>query len=373
MRGTITERRPGYWQLRVSLGRDPFTDKPKYRSKCVRGTKRDAERELARLLTEVHDGRKEMTAGTVGALLDQWLDHIESLGRSPTTMRSYRSMRAQLPAGFLRKRLCNVTPLMIDELYRQLGSKKGRGPSTVHHYHRLLRSAFNQGMKWQMIDKNPTKLATPPRVPAKEISPPTVDEVKAVLATAARYSSEAQLWFRLLVATGCRRAEVCGLRWRDVNVARGQVTIRGSVVEIGSQLIEKDTKAHQQRTVTLDRGCTAALHDHRRKAEDMARTGAYDFDPDGFVFSDEPDGSTPITPNRITKAWNRYAKMAGVDARLHDLRHFQASVLLDAGESITTVATRLGHRDSATTLRVYAHLMPGADGRAAEIIGSLFD
>jgi integrase len=66
------------------------------------------------------------------------------------------------------------------------------------------------------------------------------------------------------------------------------------------------------------------------------------------------------------------ADKVGTDARLEDLRHLQASLLLDAGESITTVAARLGHRDTATTLRTYAHLMPGADQRAAEAVGRAF-
>lgn len=59
-----------------------------------------------------------------------------------------------------------------------------------------------------------------------------------------------------------------------------------------------------------------------------------------------------------------------MEARLHDLRHLQASLLLDAGEAITTVSARLGHRDTSTTLRIYSHLMPGAD--AAEIVGKAF-
>lgn len=91
--------------------------------------------------------------------------------------------------------------------------------------------------------------------------------------------------------------------------------------------------------------------------------------PTCFVFSDDPAGLTPIAPERLTQAWSRLATAAGVSARLHDLRHFQASLLLDAGEAVSTVAARLGHRDSSTTLRVYAHLMPGADGRAAGIVG----
>jgi len=72
----------------------------------------------------------------------------------------------------------------------------------------------------------------------------------------------------------------------------------------------------------------------------------------------------------LSQAWQRLCNELGVKARLHDLRHLQASLLLDAGEAITTVAARLGHRDTATTLKVYGHLMPGADARAAGIVGS---
>ena len=75
-------------------------------------------------------------------------------------------------------------------------------------------------------------------------------------------------------------------------------------------------------------------------------------------------------PDRIGQAWSRYCKELDVKARLHDLRHLQASMLLDAGEAVTAVAARLGHRDTATTLKVYSHLMPGADTRAASVVGS---
>src|SRR5204862_3061311 len=94
--------------------------------------------------------------------------------------------------------------------------------------------------------------------------------------------------------------------------------------------------------------------------------------PGDFVFQRDPGSTHPLPPDRITQAWRRLCQEAGVKARLHDLRHLQASMLLDAGEAVTTVAARLGHRDTSTTLKVYAHLMPGADGRAAGIVGSAF-
>ena len=93
---------------------------------------------------------------------------------------------------------------------------------------------------------------------------------------------------------------------------------------------------------------------------------------DDFVFARSPGSDEPLPPNRIGQAWRRLCRQLGVEARLHDLRHLQASLLLDAGEAITTVSARLGHRDTSTTLKVYSHLMPGADARAAEIVGKAF-
>jgi integrase len=105
---------------------------------------------------------------------------------------------------------------------------------------------------------------------------------------------------------------------------------------------------------------------------ELAATSASVFTTDDFVFPRSPGSSEPLPPNRIGQAWRRQCDELGVKARLHDLRHLQASLLLDAGEAITTVSARLGHRDTSTTLRIYSHLMPGADQRAAVIVGDAF-
>jgi integrase len=367
--------RPGYWQLRVSLGRDPVTGKSLYRTKGMRGTKRDAERALAALVAEVANGRRAApTSLTVEALLDLWLEHLEHQGRSPTTLRGYRSLRHLLPADFLRLPLRKVTPKGLDDLYRRLGQKKGRSAATVQQFHRLLRGAFNQAVRWELLDRNPAGLASPPRRIAAEVQPPTVAEVQRVLeAAAASQNPENALIFRLMAATGCRRGEVCGLRCVDVDLDDGVAMFRESVVQIGKKLHEKDTKAHQQRRVSLDDATLAALRQHREAMEARARSCGRSMAKDAFVFSDSLDCSTPIPPDRLSQAWRRIADGVGVASRLHDLRHLQASMLLDAGESVTTVAARLGHRDTSTTLRVYAHLMPGADRRAADIVGELLE
>ncbi len=105
---------------------------------------------------------------------------------------------------------------------------------------------------------------------------------------------------------------------------------------------------------------------------ELGEAAGVPLEPDDFVFPRSPGAKEPIPPNRLCQAWGRLCRELGVEARLHDLRHLQPSLLLDAGEAITTVSARLGHRDTSTTLRIYSHLMPGADARAAEIVGKAF-
>ena len=141
------------------------------------------------------------------------------------------------------------------------------------------------------------------------------------------------------------------------------------MVEVGGDLVVQGTKTHAQRTVGLDEVTTQMLAAHRQAVVELAEDGGYTVQPEDFVFQRSPGSEEPLPPARISQAWQRLCKELGVRARLHDLRHLQASLLLDAGEAITTVAARLGHRDTSTTLKVYGHLMPGADQRATGIVG----
>jgi len=374
MKGSMREKRPGYWQLRVLEGRDPITGALKYRTKSMRCSKRDAQRALAALVTEVDKGRVAPTGDTVGQLLDAWLEHIETLGRSPRTLQGYRELQGRLPDGFLATPLRKVTPKLLDDLYRHLGKKKGRSASTVLQYHRMLRASFNQALRWELLDRNPVKLASPPTPHRIEIEPPAIEDVKTVLeaATLSRNPGNA-LPFRLLAATGCRRGEVCALQWSDIDLDTGEVKFRRSVVHVNGELIVKDTKTHQQRRVIIDDRTLDLLQARLTEVRDIARWAKVKLPKDGFVLSDDPRGKTALPPDRLSQAWARLCAAEGVTARLHDLRHLQASMLLDAGEAVSTVAARLGHRDTSTTLNVYSHLMPGADSRAAEIVGGHLD
>ena len=105
--------------------------------------------------------------------------------------------------------------------------------------------------------------------------------------------------------------------------------------------------------------------------KERAQRSGVDIDRSSFVFSDDLAGATPWRPNWITKQFITYRRAAGVNCRLHDLRHFMATTMLSAGIPITTVSARLSHARTSTTLNVYAHAVPGGDGFAAEVLSSI--
>jgi integrase len=158
---------------------------------------------------------------------------------------------------------------------------------------------------------------------------------------------------------------VCGLRWSDFDLDAGVCVIQRAVKQVTGKVIVGDAKTHQQRAVLVDAGTIEVLRGHRAALETRAAAFGTTLAGDAYVLTDEPDGSQPWKPNRLTQALTRLRKRAGYTGRLHDLRHWHASELLGAGEAPVMVAARLGHRDASTTHRWYAHAMPRADERAA--------
>src|SRR5581483_12271600 len=168
---------------------------------------------------------------------------------------------------------------------------------------------------------------------------------------------------------------MCGLRWDDLDEAKGQLRIRRSIVgNRRDDLVEKGTKTHAARRVSLDEGTLAVLAEHRARCIDRAQKCDVSLSSSAFIFTDEVDGSSPFRPNRVTLAFVRLCRECDITGvRLHDLRHFAATQLLAAGVPVKTVSGRLGHANAATTLNVYAHVLESSDASAAGVLGDLLN
>ena len=378
MRGHLEARGKDVWRAKIFLGRDDATGRQSYLTRTIHGTKRQAETLLTQLIVESGQGSNLDTEATVRDLAQRWMV-LTGDRLSPTTSNEYRRLldRQILPSLGTRK-VRTLRAADLDVFYSNLlrqGGAGGRALSaqSVQHTHALIRRLLSQAVKWGWCAANPAANASPPKVRHHELHLPTPQQVVALLKAARDRDPGFGCFLRLAAVTGARRGELCALRWSDVDLDAGLLAISRSIVDGRSDsLVEKDTKTHSSRKITLDPGTKAALAGQHARHLERAATFDVARSTSAFVFSDSPDGSTPWRPGRVTLAFVRLCRTVGVsDVRLHDLRHFAATRMLMAGVPVKTVSGRLGHANAATTLNVYAHFVESSDAEAAEVLSDL--
>lgn len=276
--------------------------------------------------------------------------------------------------------LGDLEPSTLDRMYADLAAAGGRlvegvpqplAPSSVKRAHTIMRTALGVALGWGWVDTNVAERATPPKVRRTEIHPPTVDQVKAAAEAAAGDGDPWTTYLRLAVTTGARRSELLGLRWSDIDLTNATLTINRGVTAADGQLEVKPPKSGEPRTISLDVTTLEMLAGLRDRQTTIAAVGGW-LQSDAYVFAiDEHD--RPVHPDSVRNWWRRVTKRTPTlrEVRLHDLRHFAATQMLQAGVPLTIVAYRLGHRDTATTLRIYAHFMPASDRGAADIMSGI--
>ena len=326
-------------------------------------TERDAKRALRAVLVAADKGELvDPSKQQVGAYLDEWL---AGLRLAPSTVASYRkNVRLHLAPHIGAVPLASLTTARIDALYRQLerggraDHKAGEGlsPRTVRYVHTILSAALGAAVKLAPPGPQPGRRRhAADRQAGEGAGDAPVDRCPARRVPGAGRPSTASitpLW-TLLAMTGMRRGEALALRWRDVDLDAGTVSVRRSagVVRVkgeGAAIVEGDTKSGKPRVVDLDAADGGrAARPPRASAAPMALQLARD---DALVFGDlegrhlhpEQFSRTVRTPTSPAAA-RRSATDALPVIRLHDLRHTHATILLTAREPVHVVSQRLGH------------------------------
>ena len=376
-RGTISERSPGTWRLRAYVGRDS-SGRPVQVTRTFRGGKREAQKELARLLVEVEErGAPLKGPVTVAELLGRWLEHVAPQ-RQPGTVRGHQNCVKAVTAELGAIRVTKLTAQDLDRAYARWLAR-GLAPATVRRYHSVLAAAIHQARRWGLVTSAVTELASPPTVRPRQATVPDPSGVQALVAAAEQENPILALAIVMAAMTGARLGELCGLRWSDIDREHNVLHIRRAVKHgvDKRELVVGPTKTHQHRKVALDPAAVELLAGHRRRMEGLAYRAGVVLHDDGYILPGgpawgfDPSGAEPLRPNSVTSAFARLARRCNVPVRFHDLRHFSATQLIGAGVDVRTVAHRLGHADPSTTLRVYAHALAERDRDAAAILGQL--
>ncbi|MGH9069147.1 MAG: tyrosine-type recombinase/integrase [Acidimicrobiales bacterium] len=369
------------WELRVYLGRDA-RGRVRQRSTLYRGTRRQAEHELARLVVDqdtdpVALPRQDTAWGpatTVNDAIRGWkLNGWDDL--SPNTVRRYESLwRLHVRDEIGEARIDSLGPYDIERYLRRLKAE-GRGETTVRHLRAFLHRACRLARKWSGNRlPNPVADTELPEWPAEgrgEVRSPTVEEVRAVLAAARAYDQRVAAFARVIAATGARRGEVCAIRWNDVDWS-GSIRIdEGIIARQGGAAVKAPKTRASVRRVSVDLGTLAVLEALRDGQALLAAQCGVQVGVDGFVFSKDPSGSLPPHPDAMSQAFRRICKRAGVapDIHLHSLRHFQATEL-DPVISEAQKQARLGWA-TVHMARHYTGAITAEDRRAAEHMGQV--
>lgn len=369
MRGTIRARGKGRWQVQVYAGRDPQTGKERRMARTIEGTRKDAERALTKLLSDVDSRRVTPRSDmTVAELVTRYITHRERDWSPATALEARRQATRYLtPIGGLP--LERLRPIDIDACYRQLGDTLA--PGTVRRFHSLLRAALGQAVRWDLIASNPAERATPPAVPDPDIAPPDADAVAKLLG-----SIDDPAWaafVRLAATTGARRGQLCALQWGDLDLELGLVTFRRALtVDVGGVAV-KGTKTGRVYAAALGATTVAVVGEWwNRTIEIYGELGAVP-GPETWVFAVVPGGA-PWYPDSTSRRWKKMADAHGLaGVRLHDLRHLMATELLGAGVDVVTVTGRGGWSSPNVPLAVYGHRMPAKDRAAADLMDQLLD
>lgn len=365
------DRRPGGYtpssEEHAFVGRDG-NGRKRYTSKTFHGTKKEAGIALAAFVTEVAKDRNASSPAepiTVSQTLNKWLDS-RRVQLSPATTDRYRVAITHVEPVIGSMRVARLRPHHIEDLYSALVAE-GQSGSSIRKIHWALR----QSLAWAHRRGYTSIIATDGiELPlgAREMEPPSSDDVRTVIE---HLLAKDPGWGTLIAViswTGCRRGEVAGLRWEDVDLTQGSLLIRRSVAAVpgGSQV--KGTKTGDIRRIAIGPKTMKLLKAHKKRSEGRAtRCGAV-VKSCSYNFSPVPGGERPYNPYTITRTFVEACEEAGVPRmRLHDLRHHSATTLLKNGASVGEVMDRHGWRTVGTVNR-YRHLLEAQDSAATKAL-----
>jgi integrase len=364
MKGHIRERSPGHWAIILDL-RDPATGERRRKWHSFAGTKREAQAECARLITEMKSGAYvEHHKQSLNDFLDKWERDWATNNLAPKTVERYwQLLQKHVRPHLGRRPIQSIRAEDLNRLYSDLHRKLA--PRTIKHIHRVLHRAFGHATKWGAIKRNVVTLVDTPKVPMTEAAALQLTEIPKVLSAL----RDKPLYPIAVVAlgTGMRRGELCALRWQDVDLEGGSLRVERSLEQTRAGLRLKEPKsARSRRTISLSPAVVSELRGiWRGQQEQRLALGLGKAPPDGLVFASRDGG--PRRPDNLSGDFGTAMKALGLPhISLHSLRHTHASQLIAAGMDVLTISRRLGHGSAAITLSVYGHLLTPHD-RAAEI------
>lgn len=357
------------YQITVEGGRDELTGKRIRVFKNINGSKREARAVMHRMITEMEQGKLTQRSNkNVGEWMDEWIsDYLPNV--EETTRVGYKT-----------KIRCYIKPAIGDILLKSLRTEhvqrmvndmlgRGLSPKNIRDTFNNVNAAMKKAVKVHLIPYNPCEAVELPKLKKYRADVYSPEMIQKLLDVA--YGTDMFLPVFLLVMVGLRRGELLGLRWSDIDFKNNILKVRNNMVKGENGCILKAPKSEAGiRDIHLGNDVMDVLREARVQYMNDVFTYGTGFQNLNFVIHQE-DGR-PLKPDSMTQKWGRFLEMHNLPKiRLHDLRHSNATALIQAGVNPKVVQQRLGHSDVNITLNTYTHVLPDMDMEAAEKLDAI--
>ena len=262
--------------------------------------------------------------------------------------------------------LVEVSPAMISKLLIDF-QRAGYAHATTVKLYNILNGIFEMAFLDDSIPMNPMLKVKRP-APRKDEQPKeesdkayTVQELSYILSCAAQEPLQWQTYISLAADTGLRRGECCGLQWSDIDFKAGAVTVRRNLQYTAAAGVYATSPKNGKVRVVDVGPDTLALLKQLREKQAQSCISKWCFTQAGTA--------EPMHPQSPTRYFQKFGQRYGVkDFHPHKLRHSSASIAITSGADVVSVSERLGHSDTAVTLRMYAHANEESIRRAGQTV-----
>jgi integrase len=391
MAGSIEKRGKNSYRLTVSEGFD-LDGKPMIHRKTVHGTKKDAEVELAKFVTEVQNGLViDGKSLKFSEFTEIWKRDYGSKELAPSTYKRYcRMLETRLLPYFGHFYINKIKPTDIMKFYdllekdTQLVRKKGNNGSktkkplsgkTILEHHRLLRAMLHKAVYWQLIVTNPAERVQPPKARKPKRRSYDDEQTKILLENLELLPNEDTKYkvaIILTVFTGVRLGELMGLEWQDVDFKNGIISINRSSQYLADMgVFTKVPKTESSiREIAIPEFIISLLEEYKLLYEEQKSIYGELWTNSDRLFV-QADGK-PMHPSTISKWFVKYVGQIGLPViNFHGLRHTNASLLVAQNIDIAVISARLGHAQISTTLDFYVHPLLSHNRKAGYALENL--
>jgi len=367
----IRKRPSGKYQITVYKS-DPRTGRGKRHYKTVKAKNRyDAKKQAAIFEAELEKRMFTYTDMIVAEYAQRWLDKKRKDLALKTVSNYTSKLNLHILPGLGGIKMKNLSPMNFLDLYDDLRNKKGLSGKTVNVIHKVIHSMLSDAVRWELIEYNPLSKVKAPKFESKKNNYLSIDETKKLLYLIDYHGEKTKykLALHLALFCGLRRGEIMGLEWRDIDFETNVFRVeRTSQYITGKGIITKSPKNETStRVVHFGDNIKELLLRQKDELKELSEV-IPGWEATDRILAAETGG--PMFPDSVSKWFKRFLKRHDFPKRItfHGLRHTSATIMIFNDIDLQTIATRLGHSDATTTLKVYSHQVKKADKTAAQKI-----